>query len=105
MHKHLIINRTLASINIVIMKFKIGIIKESLTKGVGAEIRKKVQWCINKLKDNGHTVEDVSLPITFAYGIPAYYIISTSEASSNLARFCGLRYGQESNLKNKTFKP
>ena len=84
-------------------KFKIGIIKESLTKGVDAEIKKKVQWRINKLKDNGHTVEEVSLPITFAYGIPAYYIISTSEASSNLARFCGLRYGQESNLKNKTF--
>ena len=78
-------------------------VKESLTEGIDPKIKKLVEKTIASLKSKGHTVEEVSLPLTFAYGIPTYYIISTSEASSNLARFCGLRYGQEDHLKNKTF--
>ncbi len=82
---------------------KIGIIKESLGKGIDPAIKNLIINVIEKLKQQGHELKSVSMPTTFTYGIPTYYIISTSEASSNLARFCGLRYGQESNPKNKTF--
>jgi aspartyl-tRNA(Asn)/glutamyl-tRNA(Gln) amidotransferase subunit A len=84
-------------------KFKIGIIKESMTEDVDKEVKHAVEKIVAELKSEGHSVEEVSLPITFKYGIPAYYIISTSEASTNLMRFCGLRYGQESEPRNKSF--
>ena len=80
-------------------KFKIGLIK--FDQGVDPEIKTAVEGAVKKLKNV--EVAEVSLPITFKYGIPTYYIISTSEASSNLARLCGLRYGIEGNPKNKSF--
>src|SRR3989344_9270414 len=84
-------------------RFNIGIIKESLAEGINPQVKKLAEKTAVALKTKGQIVQEVSLPITFAYSIPTYYIISTSEASSNLARFCGLRYGQEDNLKHKTF--
>jgi aspartyl-tRNA(Asn)/glutamyl-tRNA(Gln) amidotransferase subunit A len=84
-------------------KFKIGLIKESMAESVDKDIKLAVEKVVDELKSAGHSVEEVSLPITFKYGIPTYYIISTSEASTNLMRYCGLRYGQESEVKNKSF--
>lgn len=80
-------------------KFKIGLIK--LGEGVDKDINTAIEKTIKNLKNV--EISEVSLPITFKYGLPAYYIISTSEASSNLAKLCGLRYGIEGNPKNKTF--
>lgn len=80
-------------------KFKVGLIR--FDDGVDPQINKAVEKTVRNLKNA--EVEEVSLPITFKYGISTYYIISTSEASSNLARLCGLRYGIEGNPKNKTF--
>jgi aspartyl-tRNA(Asn)/glutamyl-tRNA(Gln) amidotransferase subunit A len=71
---------------------RIGIPKEYRVPGMASEIeelwRRGVEW----LKDAGAEVVDISLPHT-AYALPAYYIVAPAEASSNLARYDGVRYG------------
>lgn len=81
----------------------IGIIKESFAPTVAPEIQAALQKVVDKLRQQGFDVAEVSLPLTLQYGIPTYYLLSTAEASTNLARFCGLRYGQESSVKGKSF--
>ncbi|MBR9690653.1 Asp-tRNA(Asn)/Glu-tRNA(Gln) amidotransferase subunit GatA [Candidatus Woesearchaeota archaeon] len=78
---------------------KIGIIKETFGKGVDNAVEKKVEKAIEKLKALGAKVEKISLPTTLKYGISTYYIIATSEASTNLAKYCGMKYGKEEMLK------
>ncbi len=72
---------------------KIGIIKESLD--VAPEIREAF---LKKVKSFGLEVEEVSLPLTTKYGVATYYLIAMSETSTNLAKYCGLRYGLQSEL-------
>jgi aspartyl-tRNA(Asn)/glutamyl-tRNA(Gln) amidotransferase subunit A len=55
-------------------------------------VRREVMGAIEKLRELGATIIDVSLPHT-AYGISAYYIINPAEVASNLARYDGIRYG------------
>jgi aspartyl-tRNA(Asn)/glutamyl-tRNA(Gln) amidotransferase subunit A len=71
---------------------KIGVAKEYLGEGLDAEVRKSVEDAVQKLARLGCEIVEVSLPHT-EYAIPTYYIIATAEASSNLARFDGVRYG------------
>ncbi|MFT3967638.1 MAG: amidase family protein, partial [Sphingobium sp.] len=71
---------------------KIGIPKEYRVEGMPAEIEALWEQGIAWLKDAGAQVVDVSLPHT-QYALPAYYIIAPAEASSNLARYDGVRYG------------
>src|SRR6478735_4324359 len=71
---------------------KIGVAKEYLGEGLDKEIRSAIEAAIQKLARQGCEIVDVSLPHT-KYAIPAYYIVATAEASSNLARFDGVRYG------------
>jgi aspartyl-tRNA(Asn)/glutamyl-tRNA(Gln) amidotransferase subunit A len=71
---------------------KIGVAKEYLGEGLDAEVRKAVEGAIQKLAKQGCEIVEVSLPHT-KYAIPTYYIVATAEASSNLARFDGVRYG------------
>lgn len=71
---------------------KVGIPYEFLDAGLDQEIKKKLYDTIETLESLGVVVEKFSLPITNA-GLSAYYIISSAEASSNLARFDGVRYG------------
>jgi aspartyl-tRNA(Asn)/glutamyl-tRNA(Gln) amidotransferase subunit A len=71
---------------------KIGIIKESMTDAVDAEVRDRINDYIDKLRAGGHTVEEVSLPM-LKYALAMYYIIVPAEVSSNLARYDGIRYG------------
>lgn len=72
---------------------KVGIPKEYRVDGMPAEIEALWQQGINWLKDAGAEIVEVSLPHT-KYALPAYYIIAPAEASSNLARYDGVRYGQ-----------
>ncbi len=72
---------------------KIGLIKEFMGDGVDDEVRAQVKEYAEKLTVAGHTVEEVSMPIT-KYALAMYYIIVPAEISSNLARFDGVRYGQ-----------
>jgi aspartyl-tRNA(Asn)/glutamyl-tRNA(Gln) amidotransferase subunit A len=71
---------------------KIGVAKEYLGEGLDSEVRKAVEAAIEKLASLGCKIVQISLPHT-KYAIPTYYIVATAEASSNLARFDGVRYG------------
>ncbi len=71
---------------------KIGVAKEYFGEGLDSEVRKAVEDAIQKIAELGCEVVPVSLPHT-EYAIPTYYIVATAEASSNLARFDGVRYG------------
>ncbi|WP_439538181.1 Asp-tRNA(Asn)/Glu-tRNA(Gln) amidotransferase subunit GatA [Sphingomonas sp.] len=72
---------------------KVGIPKEYRVDGMPSEIEALWQQGIDWLKDAGAEIVEVSLPHT-KYALPAYYIIAPAEASSNLARYDGVRYGQ-----------
>jgi aspartyl-tRNA(Asn)/glutamyl-tRNA(Gln) amidotransferase subunit A len=74
---------------------KLGVAKEYFGDGLDHEVRHAVESAIDKLKSLGCEVLPVSLPHT-SYAIPTYYLIATAEASSNLARYDGVRYGYRS---------
>ncbi len=71
---------------------KIGIPKEYMGDGLSGEIKEAIKLKIDYLKSKGASIVEVSLPNT-EYTIAAYYILTTAEASSNLARYDGARYG------------
>ena len=70
---------------------KLGVAKEYFGDGLDDEVRQAVERAIDTLESLGCEVVEVSLPHT-SYAIPAYYLIATAEASSNLARYDGVRY-------------
>ncbi len=78
---------------------KIGIPKEYRVDGMPKEIEKLWENGIKIIKDNGGDVIDISLPNT-NYALPAYYIVAPAEASSNLARYDGVKYGFRSKGEN-----
>jgi aspartyl-tRNA(Asn)/glutamyl-tRNA(Gln) amidotransferase subunit A len=83
-------------------KLKIAVIKESFeTDGIDPEVAARMDEIILKLEENGHTVEKVSFPY-LEYIVPTYYVLTTAEASSNLARYDGVRYGFRSSVKDMT---
>lgn len=71
---------------------KIGIPKEYFIKGLSADVEQVVRTAIDQLAHLGAEIVEVSLPNT-GYGIPVYYLISTAEASANLSRYDGVRFG------------
>ncbi len=71
---------------------RIGIPHEYFVEGIEAGVEQATREAIDVLRDLGAEIVDVSLPTT-AYALPAYYIIATAEASANLARYDGVRYG------------
>jgi len=73
-------------------KFRIGIPREYFGKGLDPEVEAVVRKAIEKLKKAGHTFVDISLPMSDK-AIAVYYVIMCAEASANLARFDGVRYG------------
>ena len=86
---------------------RIGIPKEYFGEGLDPEVAAAVQAAVDYYKSHGAEVREVSLPHT-QYALAAYYIIATAEASSNLARYDGVRYGHRSaeaeNLLDLYFK-
>ena len=71
---------------------RLGVPKEYFGEGLDAEVRGAIEAAIQRLAAQGCEIVAISLPHT-KYAIPVYYIIATAEASSNLARFDGVRYG------------
>ncbi|WP_278617958.1 Asp-tRNA(Asn)/Glu-tRNA(Gln) amidotransferase subunit GatA, partial [Ectopseudomonas oleovorans] len=71
---------------------RIGLPKEYFGAGLDARIGEKVMAVVEELKKLGATVKDISLP-NMQHAIPAYYVIAPAEASSNLSRFDGVRFG------------
>ena len=74
---------------------KLGIPKEYFGEGLDAEVRSTVEAGIELLQETGAEIVPISLPHT-GYAIPTYYVIATAEASANLARYDGVRYGYRS---------
>lgn len=71
---------------------KVGVIKETFGEGLDPSVEKAVRAAIAQLKDLGAEIQEISCP-RFRYGIAAYYVIAPSEASANLARYDGVKYG------------
>jgi aspartyl-tRNA(Asn)/glutamyl-tRNA(Gln) amidotransferase subunit A len=71
---------------------KLGVPKEYFGVGLDQDVRGAVETAIERLRQAGAEVVPISLPHT-AYAIPTYYVIATAEASANLARYDGVRYG------------
>ena len=73
-------------------KFRVGIIKETFGEGVEPAVEKAVMQAIEQFKALGAEIREISCP-QFRSGVAAYYIIAPSEASANLARYDGVKYG------------
>lgn len=89
-----------------IKKLKIGIPKEYFAEGLSPEVEAGVALAIEKIRGLGLQTKDISLPHS-KYGVSTYYIVLPAEASANLARFDGVRYGSradESSLRDLYFK-
>lgn len=71
---------------------RIGIIKDFMTEAVDEQVQLQVNHSIERLRDAGHTLEEVEMPLV-KYTLAMYYIIVPAEISSNLARYDGIRYG------------
>ena len=82
----------LVEINKPVTGLRVGIPKEYFGAGMNEEVRKKIEAGIEILKKIGCKIVEIAMPHT-DYAIATYYIIATAEASSNLARYDGVRYG------------
>ncbi|MCD6506150.1 Asp-tRNA(Asn)/Glu-tRNA(Gln) amidotransferase subunit GatA [Candidatus Poribacteria bacterium] len=72
--------------------FKIGVPKEYFIEGIDPEVEKAVRKALEKFEELGASVEEISLPHT-EYAVADYYIIASAEASANLERYDGVKYG------------
>jgi aspartyl-tRNA(Asn)/glutamyl-tRNA(Gln) amidotransferase subunit A len=75
--------------------YRVAYIREIESDGLQAEIREAILSKLSKLKADGHSVEVIDFPLQ-EYVLPTYYILATAEASSNLSRFDGVRFGHRS---------
>jgi aspartyl-tRNA(Asn)/glutamyl-tRNA(Gln) amidotransferase subunit A len=82
----------LANLDHSIQGLKIGVPKEFFDEGLDANVQKLVEEALNEYKKLGAELVDISLPNT-SLAIPVYYVIAPAEASSNLSRYDGVRYG------------
>ncbi len=71
---------------------RVGLPKEYLGEGIDPEVAAAVRAAVAQMESQGCSVQELSMPHT-EYAVPTYYIVATAEASSNLARFDGVRYG------------
>lgn len=78
---------------------RIGVPYHLLESGIEEDVRARFDATLAALTDAGHTLVDISLP-TSEYALPVYYVIMPAEASTNLARFDGIRYGHHAEGEN-----
>lgn len=71
---------------------KVGVITETFGEGLDPVVEQAVRKAVDQLAELGAEVQDISCP-RFRYGLPTYYVIAPSEASANLARYDGVKYG------------
>jgi aspartyl-tRNA(Asn)/glutamyl-tRNA(Gln) amidotransferase subunit A len=83
-----------------IENWKIGIVKETLAEGVDVSVQDALRDCSSYLERLGASVEEVSIK-HIPFSLAAYYLIAMSEASSNLARFDGVRYGEHTSFEEE----
>lgn len=88
------------NLNADVKGMKIGLVKEYATQGLlNAEVEKVYQRSIEELKKAGAEFIEISIPLT-EFAVPMYYLIAASEASSNLARYDGVKYGFRAEFKD-----
>jgi aspartyl-tRNA(Asn)/glutamyl-tRNA(Gln) amidotransferase subunit A len=87
----------LVDVNVSLEGMKIGILKESHKPDVNKGVVSQLDKCVHKLKQKGVVCEEIVLP-SLKYSLSAYYILAMSESSTNLAKYCGLRYGKSEPL-------
>ena len=80
---------------------RLGIPREYFVAGIQPEVEQAVRAAIRQLEKNGAVVEEISLPHT-EFAVAVYYIVATAEASSNLARYDGMRFGHRAQAKDLT---
>ncbi|MBM2802190.1 MAG: gatA [Deltaproteobacteria bacterium] len=80
---------------------RLGVPKEYFVSGMQPEVEQAVRNAIDTLANNGATIAEISLPHT-EYAVAVYYIVATAEASSNLARYDGMRFGHRADAKDLT---
>ena len=78
---------------------RVGVPKQYFVAGMQAEIEQAVRLAIRELEKNGAAVEEITLPHS-EYAVAVYYIVATAEASSNLARYDGMRYGHRADARD-----
>jgi aspartyl-tRNA(Asn)/glutamyl-tRNA(Gln) amidotransferase subunit A len=81
-----------AALNGDVRGLRVGVPREYYGPGLDAEVKEKIEAAIRELEKMGAEIIEVSLPHT-EYAVPVYYLIATAEASANLARYDGVRYG------------
>jgi aspartyl-tRNA(Asn)/glutamyl-tRNA(Gln) amidotransferase subunit A len=82
-----------------LQNLKIGVPKQYFIDGLDSEVRKTIFSAIDQFKSAGSEIVEVDIPL-LEYALPVYYILQPAEASSNLARYDGLRYGTRSDANN-----
>src|SRR5574341_80556 len=90
-----------AALNGDIKGLRLGVPKEYFVSGMQPEVEKAVRDAVRELEKNGAMIEEISLPHT-EYAVAVYYIVATAEASSNLARYDGMRFGYRANAGDLT---
>ncbi|HET7007026.1 MAG TPA: Asp-tRNA(Asn)/Glu-tRNA(Gln) amidotransferase subunit GatA [Candidatus Binatia bacterium] len=80
---------------------RLGVPKEYYVSGMQPKVEKSVRVAIRQLEMHGAKIEEISLPHT-EYAVAVYYIVATAEASSNLARYDGMRFGRRADAKDLT---
>lgn len=75
-------------------KMKTVAVPKEAVEGISGDVMDSFNASLERLKSDGIDVNYVDMPV-LKYAMPAYYVLATSEASTNLARFCGMRYGQQ----------
>jgi aspartyl-tRNA(Asn)/glutamyl-tRNA(Gln) amidotransferase subunit A len=80
---------------------RLGIPKEYFVSGIQPEVEQAVRNAVRQLEKNGAVIEEISLPHT-EYAVAVYYIVATAEASSNLARYDGMKYGHRAQARDLT---
>ena len=88
-----------AALNGDIKGLRLGIPKEYFVSGMQIEVGEAVRSAIRELEKHGAVIEEISLPHT-EYAVAVYHIVATAEASSNLARYDGMRFGRRANGKD-----
>lgn len=87
------------NLSLKVKGMKIGLLKEYQSGGIHEDTAATYQRAINELKNAGAEIVEVSVPLT-EFAVPMYYLIAASEASSNLARYDGVKYGYRSDFND-----
>ena len=83
-------------------RVKVAVVREMTSEGIEPPVRAVFNSVLSKLEANDFHIEEVAIP-EIKYALPTYYIIATAEASSNLARFDGLRYGYHTPVEGRSW--